>query len=151
MKKKVCSKCKQEKEPTEFYKDKSRKGGYCFICKNCDLLKSRKWKKTDRGKESQIKSAKKYTKNNPKKRKAHRAVCNAIETGRLIKPKNCSICNKTDSRISGHHDDYNRPLDVIWVCDDCHPYLDEQRRLKELNNKKYKHTLCIKKWKKLCN
>lgn len=35
MEKKVCSKCKEEKEVCEFYKDSTRKDGYRCQCKSC--------------------------------------------------------------------------------------------------------------------
>lgn len=40
---KTCSKCKVEKEATEFHKDKSRNDGLSYICKGCDSKKVKKW------------------------------------------------------------------------------------------------------------
>jgi len=34
----------------------------------------------------------------------------------------CSKCKSTE-RIDGHHPDYDRPLDVIWLCRPCHVLL----------------------------
>ena len=31
----VCKKCKIEKQKNEFYRDKSRKSGYSYVCKSC--------------------------------------------------------------------------------------------------------------------
>jgi Skp family chaperone for outer membrane proteins len=56
---------------------------------------------------------------NPLKSRAMMRVCYAIKKGKLIKPKNCSICN-IKGYIMGHHEDYNKPLEVIWVCWKCH-------------------------------
>jgi len=39
MEKKVCSKCKEEKEVCEFYKDSTRKGGFDHLCKSCHKQK----------------------------------------------------------------------------------------------------------------
>jgi transposase-like protein len=44
---------------------------------------------------------------------------NAIKKGILINPKICSECGSM-SHVSGHHDDYNRPMDVRWLCHSCH-------------------------------
>lgn len=44
---------------------------------------------------------------------------NAIRKGVLVNPKQCSECGST-SHVSGHHDDYNKPLDVRWLCHSCH-------------------------------
>lgn len=44
----------------------------------------------------------------------------AIKSGRLVKPTNCSKCGRDDMRIEGHHKDYAKPLDVVWLCTSCH-------------------------------
>lgn len=51
----------------------------------------------------------------------------AIERGELVRPDRCETCGKTPRRgrdgrslIQGHHDDYNKPLDVRWLCQPCH-------------------------------
>ena len=44
---------------------------------------------------------------------AHSMVAYAIKTGRLI-PKSCELCGAENS--DAHHDDYSKPLDVIWLC-----------------------------------
>lgn len=42
-----------------------------------------------------------------------------VEAGRLVRPKKCQWCG-TEGLIEGHHEDYKRPLDVIWLCQPCH-------------------------------
>lgn len=37
----------------------------------------------------------------------------AVKNGTLI-PKPCEVCGA--SPASGHHDDYNKPLEVRWLC-----------------------------------
>jgi hypothetical protein len=54
------------------------------------------------------------------KRDAQTAVGNAVRDGRLIKPDACSQCSRTGIRLEGHHDDYGKPLEVIWLCARCH-------------------------------
>lgn len=46
----------------------------------------------------------------------------AVKTGRIVKPTNCSDCGVVvpKSRMDGHHEDYNKPYDVIWLCRACH-------------------------------
>jgi hypothetical protein len=55
----------------------------------------------------------------PEQHAAHRAVLNAICRGDLTRPKNCSRCGAV-GRIHGHHEDYGKPLEVIWLCNACH-------------------------------
>lgn len=52
-------------------------------------------------------------------RRAGLAARRAVKTGLLIKPTHCEKCGKA-ARLYGHHWNYNRPLDVIWVCVTCH-------------------------------
>ena len=47
------------------------------------------------------------------------AVAYAVKTGRLERPGNCSRC-QTPCKPDGHHSDYNRPMDVEWLCRRCH-------------------------------
>lgn len=53
--------------------------------------------------------------------RAHRAVADAIEMGTLVRPTECSRCHETPPhKLHGHHEDYDKPLDVIWLCGECH-------------------------------
>ena len=58
---------------------------------------------------------------------AHRKVDNAIKRGRLIQPDSCENCQTIPepmsdgrTRIQAHHDDYDKPLEVRWLCQECH-------------------------------
>ena len=42
---------------------------------------------------------------------------NAIQLGH-VKRQPCRDCGKPNAE--GHHTDYNKPLDVIWLCRKCH-------------------------------
>jgi hypothetical protein len=43
----------------------------------------------------------------------------AVKRGDVIKPKMCAACGE-EKRLTGHHDDYAKPLDVRWLCYPCH-------------------------------
>lgn len=55
----------------------------------------------------------------------HNITEKAIKKG-ILKPSPCEECGKTgkmsDGRnlVQAHHDDYNKPLDVRWLCQPCH-------------------------------
>lgn len=57
---------------------------------------------------------------------AQKRVSKAIQRGRLINPGRCETCGMSKtfkdgrSGIQAHHDDYNRPLEVRWLCQPCH-------------------------------
>lgn len=59
-------------------------------------------------------------------RKANHLVEKAVKKGVLIQKVRCEECNKTktfsDGRtgVHAHHDDYNKPLKVRWLCQKCH-------------------------------
>ena len=58
-------------------------------------------------------------KRNSKQILAHTAVASAIRTGGLVRPDKCTECDRT-TRIEAHHDNYSKPLDVLWLCNHCH-------------------------------
>lgn len=55
----------------------------------------------------------------PEKHAARVALAEAIRKGRLVRPEACSICF-APCKPDAHHEDYSKPLDVIWVCRPCH-------------------------------
>jgi hypothetical protein len=145
---KVCFKCLIEKELKEFYKHKDMMDGHLNKCKECtkkdtkenieknkdyylEYDKSRsmlahrvearkKYSQTEEGKNSLRKAKKKWSEENVVKRSAQIIVNNAVRNGKLIKPKSCEICRKENNIIHGHHDDYDYPLKVKWLCPKCH-------------------------------
>jgi hypothetical protein len=140
---KTCFKCKEEKDLSEFYRHKRMGDGYLGKCKECAKKDStinrnkniEKIREYDR-KRSCLPHRLKLNKDKairfraqfPLKYKTHRAVSNAVRDKKLIKPKICSACNKPRKRIEGHHDDYSKPLDVIWLCSACHSQLHRDLR-----------------------
>jgi len=48
------------------------------------------------------------------KQKARYVLNRAIRSGRLERGP-CSVCGSRD-RVDGHHNDYSKPFDVIWLC-----------------------------------
>lgn len=56
-------------------------------------------------------------KNHPSETKARRMVRDAIASGELAKQP-CEVCGSEPTEA--HHDDYNYPLKVRWLCSACH-------------------------------
>jgi len=46
-------------------------------------------------------------------------VHRALLAGALDRPGFCSTCGGP-GLIQAHHEDYDRPLDVEWLCSECH-------------------------------
>lgn len=51
--------------------------------------------------------------------RAQQLVYAAIRAGRLQRPDQCKTCGRA-TRLHGHHDDYSKPLEVVWLCSSCH-------------------------------
>lgn len=57
------------------------------------------------------------TENYKMKNYAHGVVRHAKETG-VIEPKPCEVCGEIE--VDAHHDDYEKPLEIRWLCRTCH-------------------------------
>lgn len=53
------------------------------------------------------------------KHRAREEVAYAVKLGKLIKPDACQECHAVGV-VHGHHCDYNKPLEVMWLCPTCH-------------------------------
>lgn len=60
---------------------------------------------------------------NPEKVRAHQAVAAATRKGTLVRPEACSACSAA-CRPDAHHEDYTKPLAVVWLCRRCHGVRD---------------------------
>jgi len=65
----------------------------------------------------------------PERVAARNAVNSAIRAGTLLREP-CRDCGTTED-IQGHHEDYSKPLDVIWLCRSCHRELHERQDMKK--------------------
>lgn len=52
--------------------------------------------------------------------RAHEAVFQARSHKALIEPDKCPQCGRDDVGLHAHHNDYKKPLDIIWCCPKCH-------------------------------
>ena len=144
--KKTCFKCLKKKDISEFYKHGQMADGYLNKCKECakkDVHKHRKnniekIRAYDRKRSKfphRIKAVtvntKKYRTNNPIRYAAHTLLSNAIRN-KKIKKLPCEVCGKTN-KIHGHHEDYYKPLSVIWLCAKHHSELHKEKRNNERN------------------
>jgi hypothetical protein len=152
--KRICYTCKEEKDLQVFSKEKRTKTGYSYLCKECDKERAKKYKEKniDKWKDSKKRYLDKKVEEDPdffKKRyirfkekilkgyeryiPTHRKEINArnlinlhIRRGKLMKPNHCSNCLGISKKIEAHHEDYNKPLEIIWVCSKCHNLLDKR-------------------------
>lgn len=126
--KKACFKCKRVMPLSEFYPHSQMGDGTLNKCRDCamedvriyrykNIEKIRDYDK-ERGKLAHRKEL--AVKGNIRRRKkdgymkSHNAVARALKKGSLVREK-CCMCG-TDENIHAHHDDYSKPLDVMWLC-----------------------------------
>ncbi len=57
---------------------------------------------------------------------AHTILECALKKGIITRKTHCEQCNDTGtfkdgrSKVQAHHDDYNKPLELRWLCQSCH-------------------------------
>lgn len=143
---KTCRRCKKNKELSEFYSHSQMKDGHLNICIECtkkrvaehrerNIEKIRRYDRIRGRTEERLKNTREmsrmyraigkayavdWIKRNPEKRAAHIKLGNAVRDGR-IKKQPCVACGEKKS--DGHHGDYSKPLNVIWLCRRCHARL----------------------------
>lgn len=82
----------------------------------------KRYQKTEAGKAAINGSRKKWVGVFPEKKAAHTILNRSVSRGLIEKPDFCSKCGKHEvsRKIHAHHHDYTKPLDVIWLCAQCH-------------------------------
>ena len=142
----LCIKCDKEQPDSEYYRSTIRANGTgeCKSCTRARVIANREAKidyyrefdrkranlphrvqarkeyaQTEAGKQAHARATSKSRRESPYKYQATNAVNNAVRDGRLIKPDTCESCNNK-CNPHGHHCDYNKPLDVMWLCVSCH-------------------------------
>ena len=136
---KICFKCGETKSLDNFYKHSKMADGHLNKCKECaknDVSKHRnqnleKVRAYDRARGKIPERIKANTEVNrawraedKRRQMAHYAVSRAIKAGSLVRSP-CVRCGEQKSLA--HHEDYDKPLDVMWLCQPCH-----KQRHKEL-------------------
>lgn len=135
----ICNKCRTDKPKDAFYASNGT------TCKECvkDSVKKNRLEKIDYYRsfdnarasmphrvaarkdyqattafaESHQAAAKRWASKYPDRRKASHIVSNAVRDGKLTKTP-CHICGV--EKVEGHHPDYSKPLNVVWLCTEHH-------------------------------
>lgn len=152
----MCTKCKEIKPLTEFYKEKRRPVGFQSICKKCHSLRSKQYYKDNIVKFKEYNSE--YYQNNKSKfpdyvkdwrsrnaekvRECNRLnqrkwrlfnkykedAHNAVKKALRAKILVALPCEICGSlEVEAHHDDYSKPLDVRWLCRVHHLAIHNQK------------------------
>lgn len=94
---------------------------------------SKKWRSDNYDKwiSNQKRYQDKYIKNNKDIANAHTKTHDAIAK-RIIFKQPCEICG--EEKAEAHHDDYNKPLDVRWLCKKHHAEWHRNNKPKKKGN-----------------
>ena len=106
---------------------KQEKKEYDRVYHKSDTAKAsrQKYAQSEKGKQTTRRLSKKYRGQNKKRDRAISAVNHAVRDNRL-KREPCKVCGKL--KVEGHHEDYDKPLDVIWLCRKHH--VERHREIK---------------------
>ena len=96
----------------------------CGSCKVCRVIQNRpsvlRWRERNKDKiklyEMTKRQARKF---DPVKQRVRWLTRYYIKSGKLKKPDACSICHENKT-VQAHHHDYSKPLEVEWLCAQCH-------------------------------
>lgn len=113
---KTCTYCGLTKSAGEFGLRVGGHKGRKSYCRACEALRRREhraiqWHWATKEEQAEARSA--YNK--------------ALRDGTLSRGE-CAVCGTTE-RIHGHHPDYSRPLDVVWLCAKHHA--EEHTRIRQ--------------------
>lgn len=111
--------------------DRNRPNAEERVRKNSDRMQRYKTENPKKYKEYSD-SKKKWAKENKDKRNAQNSLSRAVLRGKVKRLYKCEKCEESEN-IQGHHPDYNKPLEVIWLCPKCHGA--EHKRLNEIKRK----------------
>lgn len=145
---KICFKCRKLKDISEFYTHSGMSDGHLNKCKECAKKDSKKryennfeyiqnYEKSRNLNENRKKYKKEYREKfkskNLQKIKSESILNNVIRDGKIKKPNECELCHKKIPQnacrgsLHAHHEDYSKPLDVIWVCPKCHKKIHKNK------------------------
>lgn len=129
---KTCSICGVIK-PLDMFSVESRnkdgRGCQCKACRRKAQSKTRplhrdahnEYKREYRKAHSSALYSREYVRSNPERAVAHNKVKYAVRLGTLTALP-CEICGTT-TLVHAHHEDYSKPLDVIWLCPLHHKWI----------------------------
>lgn len=123
---KTCKTCGEEKPLSAFYKHPQMADGHLNSCKACRRAYALRHQRENR--EAYNARHKAWRDANPDRKRysqpahvraAHSLLAYALRKGEIERPDTCSECGKACTP-DGHHEDYTKPLDVVWLCRTCH-------------------------------
>ena len=143
VKTKICTKCHEEKPINKFEKRKTGRDGYQTICSKClyqrrinragykqkNILLVTAWRERNPSYASDYyKKNKEYLNNYHKLwnkkykslyKRAHHKAQRFVKKYNIKKP-DCQICGNKSLNVHMHHKNYDKPLEIVFLCKFCH-------------------------------
>lgn len=91
---------------------------YYYWCNPCNTERLRKYKSTKEGAEKTRQAVYRSVEKHKQKQNARQLLNWHLKNGKIKKPNKCEECD--NKKVEAHHEDYSKPLDVIWLCRKCH-------------------------------
>ena len=151
---KPCIRCQQPLPLDQFYKHSQMADGHLNKCKECckkDANTHRgehieevreydrqrgslphrvaariAYQRTERGTAASRRAKTAHYYRYPRRSAARTLFSNAVRDGKIQAQKICSRCGAEPAQ--GHHENYDSPLQVIWLCSKCHALRHKEMR-----------------------
>jgi len=114
---KTCKLCNLFLPISAFYLQKAGKGGVYARCKECMKKIDRKSYSSKSKRIGNWRYTKLWAMKNRPKARAHGKIKYLISKGKILKQP-CIYCG--EEKALAHHCDYNKPLDIKWMCHKHH-------------------------------
>jgi hypothetical protein len=108
-----CYRCKEDRPEEEFHRNASKPRGRSDYCRDC-----KNGARRGRSPEAKRKERLAWRAKNREKYRAQKALQKAVAAGRIVRPESCERCD--EGPVQGHHPDYDKRLEVVWLCPRCH-------------------------------
>lgn len=137
---KKCSACGLILAIDDFTRCSREKDGRSCRCRKCNYISQKRYEQSPKGKEARKRSnstkshsiihrasKERYNILYPERKRAWTEIERSLHSGK-IERGSCVVCGATGN-IHGHHHDYGKPLDVLWLCPPHHRGLHKLERL----------------------
>ncbi|MAH45379.1 hypothetical protein CMI37_06095 [Candidatus Pacearchaeota archaeon] len=112
----LCRSCSQYKPLEQFAKSNRHFSGYETRCLICKAEWQRRYNQTRKGKESHLKANRRSSRKYPERVRAYYQVYKSVRSGNLVPAEQCEERGCRDTNVRASHTDYNKPLEVRWLC-----------------------------------
>lgn len=152
---KKCTKCNNTLCIDMFAKNRARHDGVNVYCRPCSneiarqqypskrehfrrIHRTYREQNKEKVKDQERKTGDQWRRANLDKAAIYQQVNRALKRGVITKSKNCEGCfaQLPPHMIHGHHRDYSKPLELYWVCHNCHMLTHrlEREKLRKIAN-----------------